>query len=152
MSPAGCVYAGPPPLPLNCPPPPPPRLPVCVQDPAEASDVQNVLGVMYSSISFLGMSNCMAVMPVAGMERVVSHQGGVSNCMAVMPVAGMERVVSHQGGVSNCMAVMPVAGMERVVSHQGGVSNTNHGAWLACSTAVYAQTGAGWCILCRCVV
>lgn len=42
-------------------------------DPANIASVQNVLGILYSSTNFLGMTNLMAVMPVMGAERIVYY-------------------------------------------------------------------------------
>lgn len=43
-------------------------------DPATPANVQNVMGVVYSAINFMGMVNLYQVMPVAGAERVVFYR------------------------------------------------------------------------------
>ncbi|MEW5311977.1 MAG: hypothetical protein WDW38_003643 [Sanguina aurantia] len=50
-----------------------------LSSPASIATVQNVLGVIYSSISFIGMSNMMAVMPFLGYERVVYYREQASS-------------------------------------------------------------------------
>ncbi len=41
------------------------------------ADMQNVMGVMYSSVNYLGMINLMTVLPLAGMERIVFYRSVV---------------------------------------------------------------------------
>ncbi|KAF6263806.1 ABC-2 type transporter-domain-containing protein [Scenedesmus sp. NREL 46B-D3] len=41
---------------------------------AAMGNVQNIMGIMFSSTNFLGMTNLMAVMPLVGMERVVFYR------------------------------------------------------------------------------
>lgn len=38
--------------------------------------LQSVMGIMYSSTNFLGMTNLMSAMPLIGYERVVRVAGG----------------------------------------------------------------------------
>ncbi|GFR41754.1 hypothetical protein Agub_g2509 [Astrephomene gubernaculifera] len=45
-----------------------------VPNPASIGSVQNVMGIMFSSSNFLGMTNLMSVMPVVGYERVVFYR------------------------------------------------------------------------------
>ncbi|EFJ39882.1 hypothetical protein VOLCADRAFT_40167, partial [Volvox carteri f. nagariensis] len=45
-----------------------------VPDPAGIANVQNVMGIMFSSSNFLGMVNLMSVLPVVGYERVVFYR------------------------------------------------------------------------------
>ncbi|GLC42336.1 hypothetical protein PLESTM_001322300 [Pleodorina starrii] len=45
-----------------------------VPNPATIANVQNVMGIMFSSSNFLGMVNLMSVMPVVGYERVVFYR------------------------------------------------------------------------------
>lgn len=40
-----------------------------ISDGAQASDVQNVMGVLFSTSAFQGMFNLMSAMPVVGFER-----------------------------------------------------------------------------------
>ncbi|KAG2425086.1 hypothetical protein HXX76_013995 [Chlamydomonas incerta] len=42
--------------------------------PAGIANVQNVMGIMFSSANFMGMTNLMSVMPVVGYERVVFYR------------------------------------------------------------------------------
>ncbi|PNW84179.1 hypothetical protein CHLRE_04g224500v5 [Chlamydomonas reinhardtii] len=42
--------------------------------PATIANVQNVMGIMFSSANFMGMTNLMSVMPVVGYERVVFYR------------------------------------------------------------------------------
>jgi hypothetical protein len=44
------------------------------RDKLRIADAQNVLGILYSAMSFVGLSNQMAVMPVVGYERVVFYR------------------------------------------------------------------------------
>ena len=46
------------------------------RDKLRIADAQNVLGILYSAMSFVGLSNQMAVMPVVGYERVVFYRWG----------------------------------------------------------------------------
>ena len=43
-------------------------------DPATLASVQNVMGILFSSTSFMGMTNLMSTMPVVGAERVVYYR------------------------------------------------------------------------------
>ncbi|KAG2425082.1 hypothetical protein HXX76_013991 [Chlamydomonas incerta] len=45
-----------------------------IPNPAGIANVQNVMGIMFSSSNFLGMTNLMSVMPVVGYERVVFYR------------------------------------------------------------------------------
>jgi len=45
-----------------------------IHSPAQMSDVQNVMGVMFSSSNFLGMTNLMSIMPLVGYERIVFYR------------------------------------------------------------------------------
>eukprot|EP00877_Chromochloris_zofingiensis_P010755 jgi/Chrzof1/5933/Cz16g21030.t1 len=45
-----------------------------IPEPATIANVQNVMGILFSSTNFLGMTNMMAVMPVVGSERVVFYR------------------------------------------------------------------------------
>lgn len=45
-----------------------------ISAPATVASVQNVMGVIYSSTSFMGMTNMMAAMPIIGLERVVLYR------------------------------------------------------------------------------
>ncbi|KAG2488519.1 hypothetical protein HYH03_012840, partial [Edaphochlamys debaryana] len=45
-----------------------------IPNPADIGSVQNVMGIMFASSNFLGMTNLMSVMPVVGYERVVFYR------------------------------------------------------------------------------
>ncbi len=45
-----------------------------VGNPASLGDIQNVVGIMFSSSNFLGMTNLMSALAVVGYERVVFYR------------------------------------------------------------------------------
>ncbi len=46
------------------------------ENPANIGDIQNVMGLLFSSAVFVGMFNALTVQPLVAAERVVFYRGG----------------------------------------------------------------------------
>lgn len=54
---------------------------------ANVNDVQNIMGILYSSVSFMGMSNMMNILPVLSEERAVFYRERASSMYSSFPYA-----------------------------------------------------------------
>lgn len=45
-----------------------------IQNPSSVANIQNIVGIMFSSSNFLGMTNLMSSMALLGSERVVFYR------------------------------------------------------------------------------
>jgi hypothetical protein len=60
---------------------------------ATIGNVQNVMGIIYSSVSYQGMFNFVTVMPVVASERLVLYRQAPAHLQYPTPFLGLTRVV-----------------------------------------------------------
>uniref|UniRef100_A0A7S3UDR3 ABC transporter domain-containing protein n=1 Tax=Picocystis salinarum TaxID=88271 RepID=A0A7S3UDR3_9CHLO len=62
-------------------------------DPSTATDVQNIIGALYSSTVFLGVFNMLTIQPIISRERTVFYRERAAGTYAVVPYALALQVV-----------------------------------------------------------